>query len=153
LWSSCPTKGVANPVGIRWLYQKEKDEFFKNSIQAYVEYPEELKQKGKKVVMKVISHAWRTYKSRLVKHWRNKTNPFSTYEELREEDWEGVVAKYELEDFAVNSQYMRWLDRRTNLTTTSTTLVMPENRGIGNKRMENRLSGVSRIHMTNSTDG
>jgi hypothetical protein len=59
---------------------------FKNSIQAYVQYPEELKQKGKKVAMKIISHVWWTYKSRLVKLWRNKENPFSTYKDLREED-------------------------------------------------------------------
>jgi hypothetical protein len=49
------------------LIENEKDELFENSIQAYVQYPEELKQKGKKVAMKIISHAWRSYKSKLVK--------------------------------------------------------------------------------------
>jgi hypothetical protein len=39
------------------LTENEKDELFKNSIQAYVEYLEELKYKGKKVAMKIISHA------------------------------------------------------------------------------------------------
>jgi hypothetical protein len=34
------------------LTKNEKDELFKNSIQAYVQYPEELKQKGKKVAMR-----------------------------------------------------------------------------------------------------
>jgi predicted nucleotide-binding protein (sugar kinase/HSP70/actin superfamily) len=43
------------------LTKNEMDELFKNSIQAYIEYPEELKQKGKKVAMKIISYAWRTY--------------------------------------------------------------------------------------------
>jgi hypothetical protein len=38
LWSSCPTKGVANPTGIRWVNRKWKDELFKNSIQTYVQY-------------------------------------------------------------------------------------------------------------------
>jgi hypothetical protein len=38
------------------LTKNEKDELFKNSIQAYVQYSEELKQKGKKVAMKIISH-------------------------------------------------------------------------------------------------
>jgi hypothetical protein len=57
--------------------------------------------------MKIISHAWRTYKSRLVKCWRNKMNPFNTYKDLREEDWERFIAKYELENFIVNSQYMQ----------------------------------------------
>jgi hypothetical protein len=53
------------------LTKNENDELFINSIQAYVQYPEELKQKGKKVAMKIISHAWRSYKSKLVKIWRN----------------------------------------------------------------------------------
>jgi hypothetical protein len=39
------------------LTKNEKDELFKNSIQAYVQYLEELKQKGKKVAMKIISHS------------------------------------------------------------------------------------------------
>jgi hypothetical protein len=70
------------------LTENDKDELFKNSIQAYVQYSEELK---KKVAMKIISHAWRTYKSRLVKLWRKKESPFSTYKELREEDWAGFL--------------------------------------------------------------
>jgi hypothetical protein len=53
--------------GFDELTKNEKDELFKNSIQACVQYPEELKQKGKKLVMKIISHAWRSYKSNLVK--------------------------------------------------------------------------------------
>jgi hypothetical protein len=53
------------------LTENEKDELFKNSIQAYVQYPEEPKQKGKKVAMKIISHAWRSYKSNLVNIWRD----------------------------------------------------------------------------------
>jgi hypothetical protein len=40
--------------GFDELTKNEKDELFKNSIQAYVQYPEELKQKGKKVAMKII---------------------------------------------------------------------------------------------------
>jgi hypothetical protein len=53
--------------GFDELIENEKDELFKNFIQAYVQYLEELKQKGKKLVMKIISHAWRSYKSKLVK--------------------------------------------------------------------------------------
>jgi hypothetical protein len=53
------------------LSENDKDKLFKNSIQAYVEYPEELKEKGKKLAMNIISHAWRAYKSMLVKCWRN----------------------------------------------------------------------------------
>jgi hypothetical protein len=39
------------------LTKNKKDELFKNSIQAYVQYPEELKEKGKKLAMKIRSHA------------------------------------------------------------------------------------------------
>jgi hypothetical protein len=39
------------------LTKNKKDKLFKNSIQAYVKYPEELKQKEKNVAMKIISHA------------------------------------------------------------------------------------------------
>jgi hypothetical protein len=39
------------------LTKNEKDELFKNYIQAYVQYPGELKQKRKKLAMKIISHA------------------------------------------------------------------------------------------------
>jgi hypothetical protein len=48
------------------LIENEKDELFENSIQAYIQYPKELKQKGNKVAMKIISHVWRSYKSKLV---------------------------------------------------------------------------------------
>jgi hypothetical protein len=68
------------------LTENEKDELFENSIQAYVQYPEELKQKGKKLAMKIISHAWRTYKSKPMKIWRNQDTLFATYKDLSEED-------------------------------------------------------------------
>jgi hypothetical protein len=68
------------------LTKNEKDELFENSIQAYVQHPEELKQKGKNVAMKIISHAWRSYKSKLVKIWRDQDTPFDTYKDLSEED-------------------------------------------------------------------
>jgi hypothetical protein len=58
------------------LTKNEKDELFENSIQAYVQYLEELKQKGKKVAMKIISHALRSYKSKLMKIWRERDSPF-----------------------------------------------------------------------------
>jgi hypothetical protein len=43
--------------GFDELTKNEMDEFFENSIQAYVQYLKELKQKGKKLAMKIISHA------------------------------------------------------------------------------------------------
>jgi hypothetical protein len=42
------------------LTENEKDKLFKNSTQTYVQYLEELKQKGKKITMKIISHTWRS---------------------------------------------------------------------------------------------
>jgi hypothetical protein len=53
--------------GFDELTENEKDELFENFIQAYVQYPEQLKQKGKKLAMKIISHTWRSYKHKLVK--------------------------------------------------------------------------------------
>jgi hypothetical protein len=96
------------------LIKNDMDGLFKNSIQAYVQYPKELKQNGKNVAIKIISHAWRTYKSRLVKCWRNKTNPFNTYKDLRE-DWNRFFAKCESGDFATNSRYMQWLRSQNEL--------------------------------------
>jgi Fe2+ transport system protein B len=85
------------------LTENKKDKLFENSIQAYVQYPEELKQKGKKVAINIISHAWRSYKSKLVKLWREKESPFRMYKEFREEDWARFVAKCESENFVVNN--------------------------------------------------
>jgi hypothetical protein len=45
--------------GFDELTENEKDELFENSIQAYVQYPKELKQKEKNVAMKIVSYAWR----------------------------------------------------------------------------------------------
>jgi Fe2+ transport system protein B len=72
--------------GFDELTKNVKDKLFKNSIQAYVQYPEELKQKGKKVAMKIVSHAWRSYKSKLVKIWRDEDTPFRKYKDLKEEN-------------------------------------------------------------------
>jgi hypothetical protein len=44
------------------LTEDEKNELFTNSIQRYVVYLEELKEKGKRAAMKGISHSWRGYK-------------------------------------------------------------------------------------------
>jgi hypothetical protein len=58
------------------LTEDEKNELFVNSIQRYVVYPEELKEKGKRAAMKGISHSWRGYKNRVVTCLRKKQNPF-----------------------------------------------------------------------------
>jgi hypothetical protein len=91
------------------LTKNEKGELFKNSIQAYIQYPEELKQKGKKVAMKIISRTWRSYKSTLVKIWRYQDTPFDKYKDLSKENWTRFVEKCESENFIMNSQYMQWL--------------------------------------------
>jgi hypothetical protein len=91
------------------LTEDEKNELFMNSIQRYVVYPEELKEKGKRAAMKDISHSWRGYKNRLVTCLRKKQNPFEKFKDLKEEDWERFVAKCESPEFVANSEYMRQL--------------------------------------------
>jgi hypothetical protein len=54
------------------LTEDEKNELFVNSIQQYIVYPEELKEKGKREAMKGISHSWRGNKNRLVTCLRKK---------------------------------------------------------------------------------
>jgi hypothetical protein len=54
------------------LTEDEKNELFVDSIQRYIVYPEELKEKGKRAAMKCISHLWRGYKNRLVMCLRKK---------------------------------------------------------------------------------
>jgi Fe2+ transport system protein B len=85
------------------LVKNKKDELFENSIQAYVQYPEEIKQKLKKVAVKIISHAWRSYKSKLMKIWRDQDTLFRKYKDLSKENWARFVEKYESENFVANS--------------------------------------------------
>jgi hypothetical protein len=59
--------------------------------------------------MKIISHGWRTYKTRLMKCLRDKKNPFNKFKDSTQEDWERFFTKCELENFLVNNQYMHWL--------------------------------------------
>jgi hypothetical protein len=95
--------------GFNELTENEKDKLIKNSIQACIQYPEELKQKGKKVATKIISHAWRSYNSKPMEIWRNQDTPFATYKDLYEEDWSRIVEKCKSENFVMNSEYMQWL--------------------------------------------
>jgi hypothetical protein len=95
--------------GFNELIKNETGELFENSIQAYVQYSDELKQKGKKLTMKIISHAWRSYNNKLVKIWGNQDTPFNTSKDLSEEDRARFVEKCELENFVVNSECMQWL--------------------------------------------
>jgi hypothetical protein len=59
--------------------------------------------------MKIISHAWRSYKSKLMKIWRDQDTPFDKYKDLSKEDWAIFIEKCESENFDVKSQYMQWL--------------------------------------------
>jgi hypothetical protein len=56
--------------------------------------------------MKIITHAWRSYKSKLVKIWRDQDTPFHKYRDLTKEDWARFVENSESKHFALNSQYM-----------------------------------------------
>jgi hypothetical protein len=53
--------------------------------------------------MKFISHAWRSYKSKLVKIWRDQDTPFRMYKDLTKEDWARFVENYEPERFGTNN--------------------------------------------------
>jgi hypothetical protein len=101
--------------GFDELTENEKDELFKNPIQTCVQYPKELKRKGKKLAMKIISHAWRNYKSKLVKIWKQQNTPFATYKDLFEEDWTRFAEKCESQNFAMNSEYMKWFRLQNKL--------------------------------------
>jgi hypothetical protein len=74
------------------LTEDEKNELFANSIQRYVVYPEELKEKEKREAMKG-SHSWKGYKIKLVTCLRKKKNPFEKFKDLKEEDWERTCCK------------------------------------------------------------
>jgi hypothetical protein len=65
--------------------------------------------------MKIISHAWRSYKSKLVKIWRNQDTPFRKYKDVTKEDWVRFVEKCKSEHFTAESQYMQWLRLQNEL--------------------------------------
>jgi hypothetical protein len=65
--------------------------------------------------MKIISHAWRTYKSKLVKILWDQDTPFNKYKDLTKEDWTRFVEKCESEHNGANSQYMQWLRSQNEL--------------------------------------
>jgi hypothetical protein len=44
-----------------------------------------------------------------VKIYREQGTPFDKYKDLSKEDWTRFVEKCELEHFAANSEYMKWL--------------------------------------------
>jgi hypothetical protein len=67
------------------------------------------KAEWEEVAMKIISHAWRSYKSKLMKIWRDQDTPFDKYKDLSKEDWVRFVEKCKSEHFGTNSQYMQWL--------------------------------------------
>jgi hypothetical protein len=65
--------------------------------------------------MKIISHAWRSYKSKLVKIWRDQDTPLDKYKDLSKEDCARFVEKCESGNFVTNSQYMQWLRSQNEL--------------------------------------
>jgi hypothetical protein len=90
--------------------------------------------------MMIISHAWRSYKSKLVKICRNQDTHLRKYKDVNQSTLLRRVST------------CGGSDRRTNLTTTSATLVMLENRGSDNKGMKDWSSKVLKIRTTNSMD-
>jgi hypothetical protein len=74
---------VCGPAAWRFddLTENDKNELFKNSIQAYIEYLEELKEKEKKIAIK-SSFMY----GGLVKILREKESPFDKFSHLTQED-------------------------------------------------------------------
>jgi hypothetical protein len=97
------------------LAEDEKNELFVNSIQRYVVYPEELKEKWKRAAMKGISHSWRGYKNRLMTCLRKKQNSFEKFKDLKEEDWERFIVKCKSPEFIANNEYMKQLRAQNEL--------------------------------------
>jgi hypothetical protein len=100
--------------------------------------------------MKIIAHAWRSYKSKLVK----TRTPLSVSTKM----WQKKTRRDLLK--SVNQCTLLWsvstcsvFDQRMSLTTTSATPVMMENRESGNKKMKDWPSKVLRIYTTNYMDG
>jgi hypothetical protein len=85
--------------------------------------------------MKIISHAWRSYKSKLAKIWRNQGTQFCTYKDLQKKIGQDLLKSVNQRTLPRTVSTCSGPDRRTSLTTTSATPVMPENRGSGNKRI------------------
>jgi hypothetical protein len=110
--------------GFDELIKNEKDELFKNSIQAYVQYLEELKKKGKKIAMKIISHAWRSYKSKLVKIWKTRTPPSISTMICQKKTGRDLLKSVNQRTLSRTVNTCSGSDRRTSLTTTLATLVL-----------------------------
>ena len=135
------------------LSDDQKKEIFNDAIQPYVQYPEELKEKAQKMSMKIISHTWRTYKSRLVKCLKEDQNPFEKFKELKEEDWEQFVDKCKSTQFSVESEYMQWLRSQNELNHHLGPTGYAGKKASGSKRMREWPSRVLRIPMPHSLDG
>jgi hypothetical protein len=133
--------------------KNEKDEPFKNPIQAYAQYPKELKKNGKKVGMKTISHFWRTYKSKLVKIWRDQDTRSISSKIWQKKTGQDMLNGMNWSSSAPIVSTYNGSNHRMSLTTTSATPVMLENRESDKKRMKDCPSRVLRIHMINSVDG
>jgi hypothetical protein len=86
--------------------------------------------------MKIIAHAWRSYKSNLMNIWKNQDTPFHKYKDVTKEDWARFLKSVNWSIFPWRVSTCSGFDRRMSLTTTSATLVMLENRGRGNKTMK-----------------
>ena len=78
-------------------------------------YPEELKNKAMKLSMKIISHARRSYKGKLRDCLEEGKNPFEKFKDLKEEDWIEFASKCNTNQFAQESEYMKWLRAQNEL--------------------------------------
>jgi hypothetical protein len=102
--------------------------------------------------MKIISHAWSCYKSKLVKIWREQDTPFIGTKIWQKKNGRDLLKSVNRSTLAPTVSTCSGSDHRTSLTTTSIILIMVENRGCDNMRMKDWPIKVLRIHTTNSMD-
>jgi hypothetical protein len=88
-----------------------------------------------------------------VKIWRNQDTPFCKYKDVTKKNERDLLKSVNWSTLSWRVSTCSGSDRRTSLTTTSTTSVMLKNRESGNKRMKDWSSKILRIHTTNSVDG
>jgi hypothetical protein len=78
------------------LTEDEKNELFVNSIQWYVIYPEELKEKGKRTIMKGVSHSWRGLQKQTCDVSEKKVEPLREVQRLKRRRLRKICHKVEI---------------------------------------------------------
>jgi hypothetical protein len=96
--------------GFKSLSDKDMCSLFNKWVQPFLEFPAEMKSSGFKQVMKTISKAWRTYKSKLKTHYIKKgLTPFGKHPYIELDDWQVFVMMIESEEALKESERFKAL--------------------------------------------